>query len=201
MYLYKQHFPGALRVSNKPTCLLPFRNPLPRTTNRSGLSLLERSYGSSPFSLNCVSYHLVVSASAHHTPRTAFAVAVGIFRGNKGRSWSRSANVALARYIFGHEWDIHTLRSFIGVTTSQMYRTWTRSVKQDVLTDVLPEGAKLHWIGPRRDASHHKVFLFIHGESCSPCTVRIHWLICAENPCSRRMLRLAYARRLLPILT
>jgi acetyl esterase/lipase len=31
------------------------------------------------------------------------------------------------------------------------------------LTDVLPEGAKLHWIGPRRDASHDKVFLFFHG--------------------------------------
>ncbi|KAH9071482.1 alpha/beta-hydrolase [Lactarius deliciosus] len=92
-----------------------------------------------------------------------FAIAVGIFRGNKGRSWSRSANVALTRYIFNHDWDIHAMRSFIGVTTSQMYRAWARSVKQEVLTDELPEGAKLHWIGPRRDASHHKVFLYFHG--------------------------------------
>jgi acetyl esterase/lipase len=92
-----------------------------------------------------------------------FAVAVGIFRGTQGRSWSWSANVALTRYIFAHEWNIHTLRSFIGVTTSQMYRTWARSVKQEILTDMLPEGAKLHWIGPRRDESHHKVFLFFHG--------------------------------------
>ncbi|KAH9071483.1 alpha/beta-hydrolase [Lactarius deliciosus] len=91
------------------------------------------------------------------------AVTVGIFRGNKGRSWSRSANLALTRYLFDHEWEIHTLRSFIGVTTSQMYQTWARSVKQEVLTDVLPEGAKLHWIGPRRDASHHKVLLYFHG--------------------------------------
>ncbi|KAH9026103.1 hypothetical protein EDB84DRAFT_1563839 [Lactarius hengduanensis] len=45
-----------------------------------------------------------------------FAIAVGIFRGNKGRSWSRSANVALTRYIFNHDWDIHAMRSFIGVT-------------------------------------------------------------------------------------
>ncbi|KAH8977131.1 alpha/beta-hydrolase [Lactarius akahatsu] len=90
-------------------------------------------------------------------------VTIGIFRGNKGRSWSRSANLALTRYLFDHEWEIHTLRSFIGVTTSQMYQTWARSVKQEVLTDVLPEGAKLHWIGPRRDASHHKVFLYFHG--------------------------------------
>ncbi|KAH9053306.1 alpha/beta-hydrolase [Lactarius vividus] len=92
-----------------------------------------------------------------------FAIAVGIFRGNKGRSWSRSANVALTRYLFNHDWDIHTLRSFIGATTSQNYRAWTRSVKQEVLTDELAEGAKLHWIGPRRDASHHKVFLYFHG--------------------------------------
>ncbi|KAH9053303.1 alpha/beta-hydrolase [Lactarius vividus] len=91
------------------------------------------------------------------------AVTVGIFRGNKGRSWSRSANVALTRYLFDHDWEIHTLRSFIGVTTSQMYQTWARSVKQEVLTDELPEGAKLHWVGPRRDASHHKVFLYFHG--------------------------------------
>ena len=67
------------------------------------------------------------------------------------------------------------------MTTSQMYRTWARSVKQEILTDNLPEGAKLHWIGPRRDESHHKVFLFFHGESCSPCTARIHPLIRAEN--------------------
>lgn len=89
--------------------------------------------------------------------------------------------MALTRYIFNHDWDIDTLRSFIGVTTSQMYRIWARSVKQEILTDYLPEGAKLHWIGPRRDESHHKVFLFFHGESCSPCTARIHPLIRAEN--------------------
>jgi len=74
-----------------------------------------------------------------------------------------SAHVALMRYVSGCKWDIHTMRSSIGVTTSQMYRSWTRSVKQEVLTDLLPEGAKLHWIGPRRDESHHKVFLYFHG--------------------------------------
>jgi hypothetical protein len=104
------------------------------------------------------------------TTLIAFAVAVGIFRGNQGRSWAASAHVALTRYASGHKLDIHTLRSLIGVTTSQMYRSWAGSVKQEVLTDVLPEGAKLHWIGPRRDESHHKVFLFFHGEFWSPCT-------------------------------
>jgi hypothetical protein len=130
----------------------------------------------------------------------AFAVAVGIFRGTQGRSWSWSANVALTRYIFAHEWNIHTLRSFVGATTSQMYRTWARSVKQEILTDMLPEGAKLHWIGPRRDESHCKVFLFFHGEFCLPCTARIPLLIRAENLCSRRRLRHAGTRRLFPLL-
>ncbi|KAF8263549.1 alpha/beta-hydrolase [Lactarius quietus] len=91
------------------------------------------------------------------------AIAVGTFRENKGRSWSQSANLAATRYVFGQNWDIHTLRSFVGVTTSQAYQSWARSVKQEVLTDVLPEGAKLHWVGPRRDESHHKVFLYFHG--------------------------------------
>ncbi|KAI9447591.1 alpha/beta-hydrolase [Lactarius indigo] len=95
--------------------------------------------------------------------RMPIAIAIGIFRGNKGRSWSRSTNLALTRYIFNHDWEIHTLRSFIGVSTSQMYQKWARSVKQEVLTDELPEGAKLHWVGPRRDASHNKVFLYFHG--------------------------------------
>ena len=89
--------------------------------------------------------------------------------------------MALTRYASGYEWDIHTLRSFIGVTTSKMYRSWARSVKQEIQTDLLPEGAKLHWIGPRRDQSHHKVFLYFHGQSCSPCTARTYRLICALN--------------------
>jgi hypothetical protein len=33
------------------------------------------------------------------------------------------------------------------------------------LTDFLPEGAKLHWIGPRRDEDQDRVFLYFHGES------------------------------------
>ncbi|KAI0306818.1 Alpha/Beta hydrolase protein [Multifurca ochricompacta] len=81
-----------------------------------------------------------------------FAVAVGVFRENKGRSWSRAANIALTRYIFDQNWDPDTLRSFIGLTTSQSYQKWAHQVKQEVLTDVLPEGAKLHWLGKRRDA-------------------------------------------------
>jgi hypothetical protein len=57
------------------------------------------------------------------------------------------------------------MRSFLGVTTSQAYHIWARQEKQEVLTDFLPEGAKLHWIGPRRYESQDRVFLYFHGES------------------------------------
>jgi hypothetical protein len=40
----------------------------------------------------------------------------------------------------------------------------TRSeAKQEVLTDTLPEEARLHWFGPRRDATQGRVLLFFYG--------------------------------------
>src|SRR5260221_794820 len=96
---------------------------------------------------------------------TAFAIAIGVVRENKGRSWSHAANIAAMRYLFGHKWDVHTLRSYVGVTTSLVYQDWARREKQEVLTDLLSEGSKLHWVGPRRDASQDRVFLYFHGES------------------------------------
>ncbi len=95
---------------------------------------------------------------------TALAIAIGVFHENKGRSWFLAAKIAAMRYLFSRNWDIHTLRSFLGVTTSQGYHSWARQEKQEVLTDMLPEGAKLHWIGPRRDENQDRVFLFFHGE-------------------------------------
>jgi hypothetical protein len=91
-------------------------------------------------------------------------IATGVFRENKGRSWSHAANIAAMRYLLGQKWDIYTFRSVIGTTTSQVYEKWAREEKQQTLTDLLPEGAKLHWIGPRRDASQDRVFLYICGE-------------------------------------
>jgi hypothetical protein len=95
---------------------------------------------------------------------TALAIAVGVFRENKGRSWSLAANIASTRYLMSHKWDIHTMRSFIGLTTSQAYQKWALQKNQEILTDSLSEGAKLHWIGPRRDTSQDRVFLYFHGE-------------------------------------
>ena len=39
----------------------------------------------------------------------------------------------------------------VGLTTSQTYERWAhRTNGAEVLTDELPEGAKLHWVGPRK---------------------------------------------------
>ncbi|KAH9986329.1 alpha/beta-hydrolase [Russula compacta] len=96
-----------------------------------------------------------------------FAVAVGVFRENKGRSWCLAAKIAATRHMFGRNWDIYTIRSFMGATTFQAYQKWAHRERQQVVTDVLPEGAKLHWIGPRRDASQDRVFLYFHGGAYS----------------------------------
>jgi len=48
----------------------------------------------------------------------------------------------------------------IGVTTAQAYAAWARKNHAEVLTDELPEGAKLHWVGPRRE---DRVILYFHG--------------------------------------
>ena len=48
----------------------------------------------------------------------------------------------------------------IGMTTAQAYAAWARKNHAEVLTDELPEGAKLHWVGPRRE---DRVILYFHG--------------------------------------
>ena len=102
-----------------------------------------------------------------HAPRapldaTAFAVAIGVFRENKGRSWRRAARIAAMRYILGSAQNTLDLQIVFGVTTAEMYATWARESGANVLTDELSEGATLHWIGPR---GKDRVFLFLHGMS------------------------------------
>ena len=48
----------------------------------------------------------------------------------------------------------------LGATTAQAYAAWARKDCAEALTDELPEGAKLHWIGPRRE---DRVILYFHG--------------------------------------
>ena len=129
-------------------------------------SHFDSGYGCSPLWLDYVSCpDTCFAKGVIFIISTAFAIAVGVFRENKGRSWSHAANIAATRYLFDHKWDVHTLRSYIGVTTPLVYQNWARQEKQEVLTDLLPEGAKLHWVGARRDAIQDRVFLYFHGES------------------------------------
>ncbi|KAH9959259.1 alpha/beta-hydrolase [Russula dissimulans] len=90
-----------------------------------------------------------------------FAVAIGVFRENKGRSWRRAARIATTRYIMGaRAWTSQELKSLYGLTTAQVYAEWARKSGVEALTDELPEGARLHWIGPRRE---DRVVLYFHG--------------------------------------
>ena len=95
----------------------------------------------------------------------ALAVAFGTFRENKHRTWSRAANLAVMRYLFNQKWDVYTLQSFIGATTTQVYQAWAAEEKVEAFTDILPENAKLHWIGPRQEGSQGRVLLYFFGEA------------------------------------
>jgi hypothetical protein len=134
--------------------------------HQSGHSRFENGWGSFPSWSNfvsgpdlCFPEVLVVLMVS-----TALAVASGIFRENKHRSWSRAANLAVMRYLFNQKWDIYTLQSFIGATTTQVYQAWAAQEKIEALTDILPEKAKLHWIGPRQEGSQGRVLLYFFGE-------------------------------------
>jgi hypothetical protein len=97
------------------------------------------------------------SCASHNL--TAFAVAVGVFHENKGRSWRRAAHIATLRYVLASAQNALDLKIGFG-TTAEMYATWAHKSGAAVLTDELSEGATLHWIGPRRK---DRVFLFLHG--------------------------------------
>ena len=88
-------------------------------------------------------------------------VALGVFHENDGRSWRRAARIAAVRYLLrARTWTVSELRSMFGATTAQAYAAWARKNRAEALTDELPEGAKLHWIGPRRE---DRVILYFHG--------------------------------------
>jgi len=91
---------------------------------------------------------------------TAFVIAVGVFRENKGRSWRRAAKIAATRFILSKVQNVSDVKILFGVTTADMYAWWASKSGAEVLTDELSEGATLHWIGPRRE---DRVFLFLHG--------------------------------------
>ncbi|KAI0298894.1 Alpha/Beta hydrolase protein [Russula brevipes] len=85
------------------------------------------------------------------------------FRPSSSRTYDFASARAASRFVFSNPWDVHTIRSLIGPTTSHVYQKWARKERQEISTDVLHEGAKLHWIGPRRDASQDRIFLYFPG--------------------------------------
>lgn len=115
------------------------------------------------------------SSTSHNV--TAFAVAVGVFRENKGRSWRRAAGIAATRYLLARVQNASDLKIGFRLTTAEMYAAWARKSGTDVVTDELSEGAMLHWIGPRKK---DRVFLFLHGTSKFP-TVRLGLAMLIED--------------------
>jgi len=67
-------------------------------------------------------------------------------------------------------------RALLGHTTSEAYEKWAGQEKQEVLTDILPEKARLHWFGPRRDATQGRVLLFFYGALRLSTFLHIHSL-------------------------
>ena len=109
---------------------------------------------------------LRVSLASHAHPKisriiTAFVVARGVFHQHNGRSWYRAGHIVAARYLLrARKWTVWELRYALGATTVQVYSVWARKNRVEALTDELPEGARLHWIGPRRK---DRVILYFHG--------------------------------------
>jgi hypothetical protein len=55
-----------------------------------------------------------------------FAVVVGVFRENKGRSWRRAAHISAMRYVLGNVQIISDLKLGFRVTTAEVYAAWVR---------------------------------------------------------------------------
>jgi hypothetical protein len=126
----------------------------------SDFALASITSTATPHNLACVlKGHTTYTSTSHII--TAFVVARNVFHQHDGRSWYRAAGIAASRYLLRERtWTIWELRSVLGATTAEAYAAWARKDRAEALTDELPEGAKLHWIGPRRE---DRVILYFHG--------------------------------------
>ena len=101
----------------------------------------------------------------------AFAIIPKVFsKANKGHTWARTFSDSVMRTIVGAGWNIRQMVSVWGSTTA-LYEKWARQAKLEVLSDEIGEGAKLHWIGPRK---FERVFLYFHGECSSYVSLHKH---------------------------
>jgi len=126
----------------------------------SDFALASITNTATPHNLACVLNTTHVHFEISHII-TAFVVARSIFHQHDGRSWYRAARIEASRYLLRtRTWTVLEFRSVLGATTAQAYAAWARKNRAEALTDELPEGAKLHWIGPRRE---DRVILYFHG--------------------------------------
>jgi hypothetical protein len=131
-------------------------------------SRFESGCSSSPSSLVCVSCPcllLSLPGLEFSGYPAALALVTGVFQENEGRSWTRSFHMAAMRYLLRQQWDIRMFRACLGLTTTEAYEQWARQEKQETFTDILPEDAKLHWLGPRQYGPQGRVLLFFYGAS------------------------------------
>ena len=120
--------------------------------------MAQNTDGPTAPSITWVPNHTPSSCTSHNI--TAFAVTVGVFRENRGRSWRHAARIAARRYLLRKVRNASDLKLMYGASTAEMYARWASKSGAEVLTDELSEGATLHWIGPRRE---DRVLLFLHG--------------------------------------
>ncbi|THH09143.1 hypothetical protein EW146_g8773 [Bondarzewia mesenterica] len=91
----------------------------------------------------------------------AFALMFKVFaRANKKRSWARAYSDAQMRVFVSSGWNIWQMQYYIYGSATPVYVKWAKQNKVEVLSDDIGEGAKLHWIGPRR---FDRIFLYFHG--------------------------------------
>jgi hypothetical protein len=160
----------------KPPCSPTMAHSKFSSWNSLKTRMISRSHGlrfesgcssslSSPVCVSCPCPNTFFAELEFTGYPVAFAMATGVFQANEGRSWTRSFHMAAMRYLLRQDWDIRMFRACLGLTTTEAYEQWARQEKQEVFTDILPEDAKLHWFGPRRDGPEGRVLLFFYGAS------------------------------------
>ncbi|KAI0258603.1 Alpha/Beta hydrolase protein [Gloeopeniophorella convolvens] len=87
-------------------------------------------------------------------------VVFNVFRHNTGRSWKRSLGIALYRALFSRGYSMDVLVRAVAQPTGRVYATFARDNRLELVTEDVGEGARLHWIGPKKT---ERVFLYFHG--------------------------------------
>ena len=91
------------------------------------------------------------------------AVISGVLTSTKtGRSWKRSIHICITRRILNilYRDDARLVLKLVGGTTGDTCRVWASTKQLSIVSEEIPEGGRLHWIGEKQ---LHKVLLYFHG--------------------------------------